>query len=227
MENEYADSRFAVYLIPPYHAARAVTEIHQMLGKQFGFTAASRFQVHATIQGFFKKTDGPLDPLVERLDGLFAGQRPISAHFCGIRRDPMGVSLDIPCLKERPNPELLRLCERVSDVVRPFISPDCDFVVEDSNQRFAAHITLAFRDIPADMQDEVPDYLQDAPLPTESFVADTSISCSSSARTGQGPGSRRSPGVCSGHGGCKYEASDNPQSRPVAGVLIGQREALL
>jgi 2'-5' RNA ligase len=172
METEYANSRFAVYLIPPYHVARAVTEIHQVLAKQFGFTAASRFQVHATIQGFFKGTDGLLDPLVERLDGVFASQHPIPVHFCGVRRDSVGLSLDISCIGQRPNPELVGLHERVSDVVRPLIAPDCDFVA-DSNQPFEAHITLAFRDIPPELQDEVLDYLQDAPLPTEPFTADT------------------------------------------------------
>ncbi|MBC8264836.1 MAG: hypothetical protein H8E47_12005 [Anaerolineales bacterium] len=42
---EHANSRFAVYLIPPYKVARAVAEIHQMLRKQFGFIAADQFQV--------------------------------------------------------------------------------------------------------------------------------------------------------------------------------------
>lgn len=171
-ENESASSRFAVYLIPPYHVARAVVEIHQVLAKQFGLAASSRFQVHATIQGFFKKLDGPLDPLTEHLDDVFASQHPVPIHFCGIRRDPMGVSLDISCIGERPNRELLGLYEHVTTVVRPYISPDCDFVA-DSGQPFGAHITLAFRDFVPKLQDEVLEYLTDAPLPTGSFTADT------------------------------------------------------
>ncbi len=40
---------------------------------------------------------------------------------------------------------------------------------EDLSNPFWAHITLAFRDIPPSMYDEVLDYLREAPLPTEPF----------------------------------------------------------
>ena len=168
-----SDSRFAVYLIPPYKVARAVAEIHRMLRKQFGFIAADQFQVHATIKGFFKKTEGPLEPLVERLDAVFAAQRPFPVHFNGVGSTNLGMGLDIFRIASGPNPEMAAMRERVVDAVRPFIAPDCDFVEEDLGQPFWAHITLAFRDIPPTMQDEVLDYLREAPLPTEPFVADT------------------------------------------------------
>ena len=170
---EHANSRFAVYLIPPYKVARAVAEIHRMLRKQFGFIAADQFQVHATIKGFFKKTPGPLEPLVERLDAAFAAQRPFTVHFNGIGSTSIGMGLDISRIGEELNPEMMALRERVVDAVRPFIAPDCDFVEEDLGQPFWAHITLAFRDIAPSMQDEVLDYLREAPLPTEPFIADT------------------------------------------------------
>jgi 2'-5' RNA ligase len=168
-----SDCRFAVYLIPPYKVARAVAEIHRMLRKQFGFIAADQFQVHATIKGFFKKTPGPLEPLVERLDAAFAVQRPFPVHFSGVGRTSIGMGLDISHIGRELNPEMMALRERVVDAVRPFIAPDCDFVEEDLGQPFWVHITLAFRDIPVTMQDEVLDYLREAPLPTEPFVADT------------------------------------------------------
>jgi 2'-5' RNA ligase len=170
---DYTDSRFAVYLIPPYGVARAVAEIHRMLRKQFGFIAADQFQVHATIKGFFKKVPGPLEPLVERLDGVFAAQRPFTVHFSGLGRTSIGLGLGISRIGEELNPEMMALRERVVDAVRPFIAPDCDFVEEDLGQPFWAHITLAFRDIPPTMQDEVLDYLREAPLPTEPIIADT------------------------------------------------------
>ncbi len=170
---EHVKSRFAIYLIPPYNVARAVTEIHQMLRKQFGFIAADRFQVHATIKGFFKKTPGPLGPLVERLDAVFAAQRPFTVEFSGFRRDSGGIGLNVSRIGEELNPEMMSLRERVVDAVRPFIAPDCDFVEEDLGIPFAAHITLAFRDIPPSMQDDVLDYLRETPLPSEPFTADT------------------------------------------------------
>jgi 2'-5' RNA ligase len=168
-----ARTRFAVYLIPPYQVALAVAEIHRMLRKQFGFLAAGQFPVHATIKGFFKKTPGGLETLIQRLDEALATQRPFPVHFCGLRRDKLGISLDISCLGEGPNPEMVAMRNRVLGAVGPFIAPDCDFSGEDADQPFAAHITLAFRDIPTAMQDEVLDYLQDAPLPSDPFIADT------------------------------------------------------
>jgi len=166
-------SRFAVYLIPPYPIARAVAEVHQMLRKQFGFIAADQFQVHATLKGFFKKTEGPLEPLIERLDGVFAAQRPFPAHFNGFRIDDMGIGLNISQIGEEPNQALLALRERIVDATRPYIAPDCDFVERDLGSPFAAHITLAFRDISPAMQDDVLAYLREAPLPSEAFMADT------------------------------------------------------
>ena len=57
------------------------------------------------------------------------------------------------------------------DAVRPFIAPDCDFVVSDLGPPFQGHITLAFRDIPTDLYDHVFAWLVDAPIPTGSFTA--------------------------------------------------------
>ncbi len=170
---KHTQSRFAVYLIPPYQVARAVAEVHQMLRKQFGFIAADQFQVHATIKGFFKKTEGPLEPLIERLDAVFATQRPFTVHFSGIFTDNVGMGLDITRIDEEANPEMIALREQVVDAVHPFIAPDCDFIKEDLNNPFRAHITMAFRDIPLPLYDDVLNYLQQAPIPTKPFIADT------------------------------------------------------
>jgi 2'-5' RNA ligase len=180
-------TRFALYLIPPYRIAQTVTSIHQMLYKQFGLVAADRFPVHATIKGFFKRADGPLAPLVDGLDAVLTMQQPFPVHFCGLRRDPLGVSLDISCLGEKPNPEMLALRRRVVEAVRPFIAPDCDFSEQELDQTFAAHITLAFRDFRPAIQPQVLDYLQDAPLPSEPFLAQTFHLLEFSSRDWEGP----------------------------------------
>ena len=168
-----ADSRFAVYLIPPYRIARDVTEIHRLLRKQFGFIAADRFQVHGTIKGFFKKVPGPLEPLSERLDSVFADQAPFPVHFSGFRIDQVGIGLNISLIDGELNPPLMALRERVVDAVRPFIAPNCDFAERDLEPPFRAHITLAFRDIAPAMQEDVLAYLREAPLPSDPFVAAT------------------------------------------------------
>ena len=162
-------SRYAVYLIPPYPISRDVAEIHALLEKQFGFKAAGRFQVHATIKGFFKKTPGPLEPIIERLDAVFAAQRSFNVQFIGYRIDDIGIGLNLATHEEEGD-ELLAFRERVVDAVRPFIAPDCDFVVSDLGRPFQGHITLAFRDIPTDLYDHVFSWLADAPIPTGSFT---------------------------------------------------------
>jgi len=146
-------------------------EIHQMLRKQFGLTAAGRFQVHATVKGFFKKVEGPVEPLVERLDGVFAEQRPFPIYFSGYRNDEIGIGLNVSLIEEKPNEELYAFRERVVTAVRPFIAPDCNFVTSDLGNPFEAHITLAFRDIPLSLYDDVLAYLVEAPLPTTPFMA--------------------------------------------------------
>lgn len=168
------DSRFAVYLIPPYRVARDIAEIHYMLRKQFGFAAADRLQVHATMKGFFKKNDLPISQLIAGLDSVFEAQKPfwveISPKF---RSDQIGMGLDISNSGTALNPKLMDLRERIVGVVQPFIAEDCDFVKEDLGKPFRGHVTLAFRDIPPEMYDDVLAYLAEAPLPKEPFVAKT------------------------------------------------------
>lgn len=164
-------SRFALYLIPPYGVSRLVMEVHQMLCKQFGLAAAGRFQVHATVKGFFKKVEGPIDPLVDRLDAIFSEQRSFPIHFSGYHIDEIGIGLNVSLIDDKPNEELYAFRERVVGVVRPFIAPDCDFVASDLGNPYEAHITLAFRDIPLYLYDDVLAYLAEAPLPNTPFVA--------------------------------------------------------
>jgi len=146
-------------------------EKHQMLRKQFGLAAADRFQVHATVKGFFRKIEGPVAPLVDRLDALFLEQRPFQIHFSGYRNDEIGIGLNVSLVDGKSNEALYVFRERVVAAVRPFIAPDCDFVASDLGNPYEAHITLAFRDIPLSLYDDVLAYLADAQLPSTPFVA--------------------------------------------------------
>jgi 2'-5' RNA ligase len=163
--------RYAVYLIPPYVVSRMVMDVHQMLRKQFGLMAADCFQVHATVKGFFKKVEGPIEPLVSALDGVFAEQRPFEVHFSGYRNDEIGIGLDVSQVDGKPNEALYSFRERVVAAVRPFIAADCDFAASDLGNPYEAHVTLAFRDVPLSLYDDVLAYLADAQLPTRPFVA--------------------------------------------------------
>lgn len=166
-------SRFAVYLIPPYLVSQQVMQIHQMLRKQFGLAAADRFQVHATVKGFFKKVEGPLDPLLDSLDAVFVEQRPFTVRSSGYRIDEIGIGYDCSFLDGRRNEELATFREKVVTAVRPFIAPNCDFAASDLGHPYEAHITLAFRDIRTSLYDDLLAYLAEAPAPTDPFVART------------------------------------------------------
>jgi 2'-5' RNA ligase len=165
--------RYAVYLIPPYPIAQPVAEIHSMLRKQYGLIAADQFQVHATIIGFFKKADGPLEALTERLDQVFAAQHTIQIAINGLREDPVGIGLDISRLDGQFNPDLLALRQRAAEAVRPWVAPDPTRSAEKLDRPFHAHITLAFRDIPPALREDVRECIHRAPVPSEPFVADT------------------------------------------------------
>ncbi len=163
--------RYAVYLIPPYPVSRQVAEIHHLLEKQFGLKAAGRFQVHATIKGFFKKTPGPLEPLVARLDAVLARQRALTVSAEGLRRDAIGFGLDLSLLNGVINQPLFDFREQVVDAVRPFIAPDCDFVASDLGVPYRAHVTLAFRDIPPKAYDHIVNWVQVDDLLARPFAA--------------------------------------------------------
>jgi 2'-5' RNA ligase len=168
-----SNARYALYLIPPYPVARTVAEIHGLLQKQFGLQAAGRFQVHATLKGFFKKTPGPLAPLMQRLDTLFATQPPLTVAAEGLHRDAIGFGLDLTWLQGRRNDALFALRQQIVDVIRPFIAPDCDFVDADLGTPYRPHITLAFRDIPPDLYDDIVAWVQPGLPGPEPFLATT------------------------------------------------------
>jgi len=172
-QSDLAQYRYAVYLIPPYDVARRVSEVHELLKKQFGFTAASKFQVHATLKGFFKCSKCSVESLIACLDPVFEGQEAVPIHFEGFHIDNVGFGLDVSRIGDKPNQLLADFRTRIVDAVIPYISDDCDFVKSDLGSPFKAHITLAFRDIKPEIRENVLAYLQPAPLPKESFIADT------------------------------------------------------
>jgi len=166
-------SRFGFYLLPPYPIARDITEIHALLQKQFGFKAAGRFQVHCTIKGFFKKIDGPLEPLIQKLDTLLAWEKPIDVEINGIVNAYNALMLDLSRIGDTYNQPFAAYRNRVVNVIRPHIAPDCDFIKDDLGNPFMGHITLAFRDSPNELHQQVLHWLKSAPVPSGLFKADT------------------------------------------------------
>jgi 2'-5' RNA ligase len=167
-------SRFAFYLVPPYQVSRDLAEIHAMLEKQYGFSAAGKFQAHCTIKGFFKKNDKSIETLIRNLDDFMKDQKPIMVEFSGYRTKKTSIVLKLDTIDGAPNQELNQFRERIVEITRPFIAPDCDFLDSDLGVQFQAHFTLAFRDISTELFDQVIAWLADAPVPTGKFKADIS-----------------------------------------------------
>ena len=167
------DSRFAVYLIPPYHIARDIAQAHTMLRKQFGFAAADRFPVHCTIKGFFKKNDLSISALQSDLDSFFTGQPPIPVSVEDFRVNPIGFGLSLMNLDGKPNQNFLDFREKVIELTEPYIADDCDFKDHDLGRPFHPHITFSFRDIPNDLYDNVFKWMEDGPDFTGPFIAKT------------------------------------------------------
>ncbi len=167
------DSRFAVYLIPPYQLSKEVAEVHHLLRKQFGFAAADRFQVHCTMKGFFKKNERDVKKLQEELDGFFIGQRILELSVEELRIDPIGFGLSLETLNGKPNTPFLNLREEIVNIVKPYIAEDCDFKAHDLGHPFHPHITFSFRDIPNELFDDVFKWMEDGPDFNGPFQADT------------------------------------------------------
>ncbi len=122
-----SDSRFAVYLIPPYQLSKRVAEAHYLLRKQFGFTAADRFPVHCTMKGFFKKNQEPVDKLQAELDDFFKKQQALPVCTEELRIDPIGFGLSLMTMDGKINTPFLDLREEIIKIVFPYIAEDCDF----------------------------------------------------------------------------------------------------
>jgi 2'-5' RNA ligase len=167
------DSRFAVYLIPPYPISKKVSEVHYLLRKQFGFAAADRFPAHCTVKGFFKKNDLPARQLQNELDKFFQTQPPIPVSVEDLRVDPIGFGLSLMSLNGKTNTPFLKFRDKVVDITRPFIADDCDFKEHDLGREYHPHITFSFRDIPNEMYDHILKWVEEGPDYTGHFMTTT------------------------------------------------------
>ncbi|MEA3326351.1 MAG: 2'-5' RNA ligase family protein [Chloroflexota bacterium] len=166
-------SRFAFFLVPPYHIAKDIAEIHSMLKKQYGLSAAGRFQVHCTIKGFFKSNERPIETLIEELDTFLNAQKPFMVEFNGCYTKPISIVLRLDEIDGTNNQTMLDFREAVVEIIRPYIAGDCDFIKSDLGLPFKGHVTLAFRDITNEMYPQILEWLKDAPIPKGKFQANT------------------------------------------------------
>jgi hypothetical protein len=170
------DVRYGLYLRPSLAMSRAQADLHDLLARQYGLRAAGRFPPHATVKGFFRSTVSPAQ-LSARLSKPLTGRPAFTVFNRGVvafGRD--GIVLDIHRTPiGAPNGALEDLHQAALDALLPVVHEDCEFTWTDpgAGDRFHAHLTLAFADIPAQLFDEVLGFVREAePVGPASFLAD-------------------------------------------------------
>ena len=168
-----ANSRFAVYLIPPYQLSKGVAEVHYLLRKQFGFAAADHFPVHCTMKGLFKKNEKPASQLTEDLNQFFENKTALPVSGDEYIIYPIGFGLSLMNKDGIPNTPFLDFRENLVDITRPYIADDCDFIDHDLGRPFHPHITFSFRDIPNELYDDIFAWMEAGPDLKGPFLAET------------------------------------------------------
>lgn len=171
------DVRYGLYLRPSLAMSRAQANIHDLLARQYGLHAAGRFPPHATLKGFFRATVDPAQ-LRARLGPVLAGRSAFTVFNHGVLAfGHDGIVLDIHRPPGgAPNASLQDLHEAALEALLPVVHEDCEFTWTDpgAGERFHAHLTLAFADIPTAHFQEVLRFVREAePVGPPSFLADT------------------------------------------------------
>lgn len=168
-----SSTRYGCYLRPSFAMCRAQTEIHDLLGRQYGLQAAGRFMPHGTLKGFFR-SDAPVEEMVARLDPVLADVEPFPVYNGGVTayRD-LALVLDIHQTPDgERNEPLQALHEATVAALLPLVHPACEFTPrEPSGDRYRAHLTLAMADIPPRFFDEIHRFVREAdPIGPSSFL---------------------------------------------------------
>lgn len=171
------DVRYGLYLRPSLAMSRAQANLHDVLARQYGLHAAGRFPPHATLKGFFRSTLNTAQ-LRARLTTVLTGRPAFTVFNHGVLAfGHDGIVLDIHRTPTgAPNTALRELHEAALAALLPVVHQDCEFTWTDpgAGERFHAHLTLAFADIPTAYFQEVLRFVRDAePVGPSSFLADT------------------------------------------------------
>jgi hypothetical protein len=157
--------------------SRAQATIHDLLARQYGLHAAGRFPPHATLKGFFRSTVSAERRSARLRTGLTVGPpSPFSTTACWPLAKTASFWTSIAPRQGAPNAALQDLHEAALDALLPLVHEDCEFTWSDpgAGERFHAHLTLAFADIPTARFQELLQFVREAqPVGPSSFLADT------------------------------------------------------
>ncbi|HLW03497.1 MAG TPA: 2'-5' RNA ligase family protein [Ktedonobacterales bacterium] len=137
---------YGVYLLPPTGLAASIDTLREELEQRFDCHASRNFMVHCTLKGFFR-----LDPskseeqLTQTLDPVISPFPSFQIQPNQVTHLPDAVIIDLASMH---NPRLQDLHGAVYHHIDPeFVHPECPFTPDERKYGFAAHITLAFKDL--------------------------------------------------------------------------------
>ncbi len=137
---------YGVYLLPPTGLAASIDGLREEVERRYDCHAARSFMVHCTLKGFFR-----LD-LARTEEQLKRTLDPVISAFPAFQIRPSRVThlLDsvIIDLDSQHNPHLQDLRSAIYHHIDPdFVHPECPFTPDERKYGFAAHITLALKDL--------------------------------------------------------------------------------
>jgi hypothetical protein len=137
---------YTVYLLPPTGLAASIDSLREELEQRYDCHAARSFMVHSTLKGFFR-----LDPakteeqLKQTLDPVISSFPAFQVQPNEVTHLPDSVIMDLASLR---NPRLQDLRNAIYHHIDPeFVHPDCPFTPDERKYGYAAHITLALKDL--------------------------------------------------------------------------------
>lgn len=133
---------YGVYLIPPPELAYQLALAHLTLKSAFGLEAGGKFMPHCTLFAFLHlKEELTEKALIEMLDQVLPEYKPFPLAFKLETDRFIRLQLD-------QQPELMSLQSTVRQALWPLLS---EYGQERrSEKNFYPHMTLAFRDLPAE-----------------------------------------------------------------------------
>ncbi len=146
---------YGVYLLPPTGLAASIDVLREELEQRYDCHAARSFMVHCTLKGFFRldaaKTE---EQLKQTLDPVISSFRAFQIQPNEVTHLPDAVIID---LASQRNPRLQDLRAAIYHHIDPdFVHPLCPFTPDERKYGFAAHITLALKDLAfSDIMDAV------------------------------------------------------------------------
>jgi 2'-5' RNA ligase len=145
---DYSDTMRHLYLLallPPKELSAEIHEIRLECAKKFGVQKALRPPVHITLYRPFHAEQAFEDEMIRLLE---QGTRGISSFTQNLENFGTFKS-QVVFIKALTNPELIQLHEALVSVIRHNrLDKQLD---EQKDQPFHPHITIAYRDIPAEL----------------------------------------------------------------------------